>query len=179
MRIVMITGSPHKNGTSAILAANFIRGAKEAGHEVFRFDGAFRKVHPCIACEKCHTTETGCAFKDDMEELKPKLLEADAVVFVTPIYYYDMNAQIKAVIDRFYAITEELSGMEKKTALMLTCGDTTMTSADGAIESYKGIVNYFGWHDSGTIAAVGSYTVDDINASDYPEQAYKLGKNFR
>lgn len=53
MKIVVITGSPHKKGTSALLADEFIRGAKEAGHEVSRFDAAFENVHPCIGCNKC------------------------------------------------------------------------------------------------------------------------------
>ena len=55
MKVLVITGSPHKNGTTAALAEQFIAGAKAAGHEVTRFDAAFKQVHPCIACEKCHT----------------------------------------------------------------------------------------------------------------------------
>ena len=53
MHIVVITGSPHKQGTSFLLAQKFIRGATEAGHTVFRFDAAFEKVHPCIGCDAC------------------------------------------------------------------------------------------------------------------------------
>lgn len=48
MKILMITGSAHKNGTTAMLASEFIKGAEEAGHEVYRFDAAFKNVHPCI-----------------------------------------------------------------------------------------------------------------------------------
>ena len=50
MKVLVITGSPHKNGTTAALAEQFIAGAKAAGHEVTRFDAAFKQVHPCIAC---------------------------------------------------------------------------------------------------------------------------------
>ena len=53
MKIVVLTGSPHKAGTSSLLADCFIRGAEEAGHEIFRFDAAFNNVHPCIGCDKC------------------------------------------------------------------------------------------------------------------------------
>ena len=53
MKITVISGSPHKEGTSAVLVQEFIRGAEEAGHEVYRFDAAFRKIHPCMACDKC------------------------------------------------------------------------------------------------------------------------------
>ena len=75
MKIVIITGSHHKNGTSAHLAAAFVRGAEETGHEVCRFDAAFRQVHPCIACETCHNTNRGCVFADDMKTLYPMDME--------------------------------------------------------------------------------------------------------
>ena len=52
----MITGSAHKHGTTAALAERFEKGAAEAGHEVFRFDAAFKNVHPCIGCDKCQCT---------------------------------------------------------------------------------------------------------------------------
>ena len=65
MKVLVITGSAHKNGTSAYLAERFIQGAEEAGHEVYRFDAAFKDIHPCIACEKCHTDASVCTFKDD------------------------------------------------------------------------------------------------------------------
>ena len=100
MKIVMITGSPHRHGTSALLADAFIQGAQEAGHTVFRFDAAFQELHPCRACERCHNTDKGCIYKDGMEELNPHLLEADLVAFASPIYYYDWSAQLKLAIDQ-------------------------------------------------------------------------------
>ena len=103
MKILAITGSPRRHGNSSRLADEFIAGAEESGCEVIRFDAAFKKIHPCVACEKCHSGNSGCTFKDDMEELNPHLLEADGVVFASPIYYYGMNSQIRSVIDRFYA----------------------------------------------------------------------------
>lgn len=73
MKIVVLSGSPHKKGTSSALADAFIQGAQEAGHEIFRFDAAFQDVHPCIACERCHKTDKGCAFQDDMTTLNRNL----------------------------------------------------------------------------------------------------------
>jgi len=177
MKVLVITGSPHKNGTTAILAEKFINGATEAGHEVSCFNAAFKNVHPCIACEKCHNTDTGCAFKDDMEELNPKLLEADAIIFISPIYYYAMNAQIKTVIDRFYANDAALH-KNKKAALIVTMADDTIESADGAITSFKGMTNFLEWDIAGIIAGVACGDVDALNKTDYPEQAYALGKNL-
>ena len=124
MKIVMITGSPHRHGTSALLADAFIQGAQEAGHTVFRFDAAFQELHPCRACERCHNTDKGCIYKDGMEELNPHLLEADLVAFASPIYYYDWSAQLKLAIDRFYANSTALR-TPKKAVLLLTMEDDT------------------------------------------------------
>lgn len=177
MKILVITGSAHKNGTTAHLAEQFIKGAEEAGHKVCRFDSAFKNVHPCIACEKCHNTDTGCAFKDDMETLNPELLTADAVVFVTPIYYYAMNAQIRTVIDRFYANDAALHG-KKKTALIVAMADDTMESAEGAVASFKGMAGFLEWEIVGTVIGVDCADVSALKNTDYLEQAYELGKSF-
>lgn len=79
MHIVMITGSPHKKGTSALLADEFIRGAKEKGNSVYRFDTAFECVHPCIGCETCKCGDNPCVFQDAMMELYPELKKSDMV----------------------------------------------------------------------------------------------------
>ena len=92
MKIVMMTGSAHRHGTTATLADRFQQGALDAGHEVYRFDAAFQDVHPCIGCDKCHRTGTCTFAADDMKLLNPHLLAADAVVFVSPIYYFTINA---------------------------------------------------------------------------------------
>lgn len=79
MHIVMITGSPHKKGTSALLADEFIRGAKEKGNSVYRFDTAFECVHPCIGCETCKCGDNPCVFQDAMMELYSELKKSDMV----------------------------------------------------------------------------------------------------
>ncbi len=177
MKVLVITGSPHKNGTSAVLAKQFIKGAEEAGHEVCRFDSAFMNVHSCIACEKCHNTDTGCAFKDDMEKINPELLSADVIVFVSPIYYYGMCSQIRAVIDRFYANDASLHG-NKKTALMLTMADDVIETSDGAVASFKGMAKFLDWEIIGTVIGVDCADLSALEKTDYPEQAYNLGKSI-
>lgn len=177
MKITVLTGSAHKNGTTALLAEEFIAGAEEAGHEVFRFDATFKNVHPCIACEKCHTSNDGCAFKDDMAELNPHLLEADGIVFISPIYYYDINAQLKSVIDRFYANDAALH-KNKKAALIVTMADDTEKTADGAVASFKGMANFLEWEIAGTVIGVDCATTDALKKTDYLKQARELGKAF-
>ena len=177
MKIVLITGSPHKKGTSSALADEFVRGAEEAGHEVFRFDAAYKNVHPCLGCEKCHTTDTGCAFKDDMEELNPKLLAADAVVFASPIYYYGLSAQTAAVIDRFYANDDALHA-KKKTALMVTMAEDDAETAAGAEATFRGIAGYLTWDVAGIVIGQGCGDVEALKKTDFPRQAYELGKSI-
>ena len=177
MKITIITGSAHKNGTSSYLTEQFIKGAEEAGHEIFRFDAAFKDVHPCVACEKCHNGSPVCVFKDDMTELNPHLIETDAVVFVSPIYYYDINAQLKAVIDRFHANDALLHG-DKKTVLLLTMADNHIETAAGAIASFQGMAKYLEWTVTGMVTAVNCMTLDMLKITDYPKQAYELGKSL-
>ena len=177
MKIVVLTGSAHTNGTSAYLAEQFISGAKEAGHEIFRFDAAFQEIHPCVGCDKCHTAGNGCVFKDDMPDLLPKLIAADAVVLVSPIYYYDINAQLKAVIDRFYSVDKSLHH-PKKAVLMVTMADDTAESAEGALASFKGLTKFLGWKIAGTVVGVNCWKLDMLKKTDFPQQAYALGKSL-
>ena len=77
MKILVIQGSPHKEGSSNILAEQFRAGAEKAGHEVSVFDAAHAKIAPCIACEYCHTRGGGvCCQQDDMETLKLDKLDS-------------------------------------------------------------------------------------------------------
>lgn len=176
MKIVIITGSAHKHGTTATLTDQFQRGAADAGHEVFRFDAAFQNVHPCIGCDKCVRTGECTFAADDMKELNPHLLEADAVVFVSPIYYFDINAQLKAVIDRFYANNEAL--MVKKKAVFLTAmADEDQKTASGANASFDLTADYRGWEIVGTLNVGGCSTADDLRKKDLTA-AYELGKNL-
>ncbi len=177
MKILLITGSPHKMGTTAVLAAEFIRGAHESGHDVIRFDAAQKDVHPCIACEKCHSGVSACVFRDDFDELRDEIIEADAIVFLSPIYYYGMTAQIKTVIDRFYGIDGEIH-KNKRTALMLAFADTTMESAQGAVASFYGMADYLEWEIVDVIAAARSQTPEDILNTEFPKKAYELGRKI-
>ena len=177
MKIVIISGSPHRNGTSSHLVSEFVRGAEEKGHEVVRFDAAFADIHPCIACERCRRTDKGCVFQDDMQKLNPSLQEADCVVFATPIYYYGIGAQLKTVIDRFYANNESLQH-NKKAVLLTTMADTEDDSVESLLVWYRHMVSFMDWTDVGRIIGKGCMTVDSLKETNYPALAYELGKQL-
>jgi len=130
MKITIITGSPRKNGTTSLLAEEFIRGAKEAGHDVFLFDAAFEKIAPCVACDRCQVNGAKCVQNDSMEKLNPELLAADFIVFITPLYYFGMSAQLKLAIDRFYANSSKLE-TGKKTILLAAAHDNENWTMQG------------------------------------------------
>lgn len=177
MKIVVLTGSPRKSGNSAYLAEQFIKGAEEQGHEVFRFDCAFKQVEPCRACNRCDMNGT-CIFNDDFLELRPKLIEADMVVFATPMYYFGISAQMKRVIDRFYAINGQIKGARKKAAFLMTYADTAAREAEPMLAHYRMLMDYLGWTSVGEVVAPGVWTAGSIRNTDYPGQAYRLGKSL-
>ena len=174
MKILAITGSPRKNGNSNTLADHFIKGAKEAGHEVVRFDSAFKEVHPCIGCNRCGMNGP-CIFKDDFEFVREHIVNADLVAFATPMYYFGISAQIKAVIDRFYAINGQIH-VPKKAVLMMTYANSAAPEAKPIISHYETLLGYLGWSDAGQIIASGVWPVGAVNGTKYPELAYQLGK---
>ncbi|MBQ6352895.1 MAG: flavodoxin family protein [Lentisphaeria bacterium] len=176
MKILVITGSPRKNGNSATLADHFTRGAREAGHEVVRFDAAFKKVHPCVACNSCGMNGP-CVFKDDFEFVRRHIVDADCVVFATPMYYFGISAQIKAVIDRFYAINGSIH-VPKKAVLLMTYANTAASEAVPIESHYEVLLKYLGWTDAGRVIASGVWPVGAVERTRYPEQAYRLGRSI-
>ncbi len=178
MNIVVITSSPNEAGTSALLADEFIRGAREAGHDIFRFDAGKKAVGACLACQACGCGAEPCVQEDDMQELHPALVAADAVVFASPIYYFGMTAQMKLVIDRFYAVNEHLRARSRKAALLLTAASDNAVVVGPAVNQYECMLGYLGWQDGGRVLALGCPVRTVIEQSDFPRQAYELGKSF-
>ncbi len=117
MKIVVLKSSPNKHGSSNMLADNFIRGAEEAGHIIEVIDTAKADLNPCIGCVRCGY-EGSCVQKDDMGIFRKQILAADMMVFVTPLYYYGMTAQLKILVDRFCAINSSINRKHMKSALL-------------------------------------------------------------
>lgn len=176
MKILVLTGSPRKNSNSNTLADYFIKGAREAGHEIVRFDAAFKNVHPCIACNRCGM-DGPCVFKDDFEFVRAHIVDADMVVFATPMYYFGVSAQLKAVVDRFYAINGKIH-RPKKAALLMTYANSAASQAQPIKSHYEVLLDYLGWQDAGQIIASGVWTAGAIESTSYPQQAYELGKSL-
>lgn len=178
MKILILNGSPHKQGTTAALTAEFQKGCSAGGHSIQTFDTAAASIHPCIGCNHCRTTEDVCVFKDDFEKLYPLLLDADLVVLVTPIYYFGMSAQLKSAIDRFFAHNTFLRSQSKKFALIAACGDQEEWAMDGLRAHYRSLCRYMHWDSAGELYAIGMYVPEDLKDSDYLERAYQFGASL-
>ena len=177
MKITMMFGSPHLNGTTNALAEQFIRGAQEAGHEVTRLDLGRMKIGPCLACDYCSRTKSGCGQKDDMPQVEQAVREADLIVLVTPLYYYGMSAQLKAAIDRFYYFSGSLRTQPRQAVLLAACADGE-GAMDAMIAHYEVLARYLNWKDSGRVLAYNCWAKADLEKTDYPQQAYELGKRI-
>ena len=120
MKITIFNGSPRKENTAAMVEA-FKEGAEAAGHTVEVIHVGRMKIAGCLGCEYCHTKGEGqCVQKDDMEKVIPAYKESDMLVFASPIYYFNMTAQMCAAIQRVYCIGKPVKA--KKAALLLSAG---------------------------------------------------------
>ncbi len=177
MKIVIIKGSPHKNGSSNMLAEQFANGAREAGHSIVEMDAAHMDIHPCLGCEHCGMNGP-CVQKDDIQQIRDALLSADMAVFVTPVYYFGMSAQLKMVIDRFYSFTMKLSGKHLKAAMIAAAWDSNEDVMPYLAEHYKKLCRYMNFTDCGQILGTGCGTLSMTKNSPHMKEAYRLGKSL-
>lgn len=175
--VVVITGSPHKAGTSALLADKFIEGVQQNGHHVFRFNAAFEDIHPCRACNACNRNGK-CILNDAIEQkLMPELLKADIIVLITPLYYYGMSTQLKTVLDRFYSHVRSFDG--KKSLLLTTAYNSANWTFEALVEHYQTLVKYMKWQDLGMVLGYGCGSRYSIERSNFPNQAIKLDQSIK
>ncbi|MBD5547126.1 MAG: flavodoxin family protein [Lachnospiraceae bacterium] len=178
-KIVVITGSPRKNGNSFAMTDAFIKAAKDKGHTVIRFDAAMKKVGGCRACETCFKTGKACSFDDDFNEIAPDILEADAIVFTMPVYWYSIPAQVKGVIDRLFSFCvagKDMSG--KECALITCCEEDDMSVMDGVRIPVERSAALLKWKMVGEVLVPGVLNVGDIEKTDGCSQAAALADKF-
>lgn len=177
MEIILLEGSPNPHGSSNLLAEEFMRGARDAGHKVSVIDAAHVDIHPCTGCVTCGY-EGPCIQKDAMEQLRSEILAADMLVFITPLYYYGMTAQLKTLIDRFCAFNSSLTQKRMQSALLAVAWNSDSWTFDALEAHYKTLVRYLHLQDRGMVLGKGCGTVSMTKASKYPAAAYALGRRL-
>ncbi len=166
-KIVVITGSPRKNGNSFAMTDAFIKAAEAKGHTITRFDAALKKVDGCRACETCFSTGKACTFDDDFNTIAPAILEADVIVFTMPVYWYSIPAQIKGVIDRIFSMVvggKDIAG--KECALITCCEEDDMSVMDGVRIPIERMAALNKWKMAGEVLIPGVLNVGDIDKTE-------------
>ncbi len=154
MKVLGIVCSPRRGGNTEILVGEALASAKDLGAEVELVTIAGKNIAPCDGCESCRTTKK-CRLSDDMQGIYSKLLEADGIVFGTPVYFWGVTAQAKALIDRTYAFLEGRKLRNK------VAGAMVIARRSGATHAFSAFHNFFNIHRMTSAGAAIGYTGEE------------------
>lgn len=173
-KVLIVAGSPRKQGNSDMLCDSFRKGAEESGHNVDKIYVHDQKIGPCKACYGC--IETGiCVQKDDMADILEQIMGADVIVLATPVYFYSVNGQLKTLIDRTFARYKQITG---KDFYFIATAAAPQSTMERAIDSLRGFTDCL--PDSSVKAVIygaGVFQKGDIKDSAPMKEAYEAGKN--
>ncbi len=122
--ILVLSASPRKGGNSDLLCDEFLRGAREAGHNGEKIRLSEKAIHYCTGCCTCISQRGSCIQQDDMAEIHEKLIACDVMVLATPVYFHSMNAQMKTLIDRVCPIYTMLKDKDVYFVVAAAGGET-------------------------------------------------------
>ena len=181
--ILIILGSPRRNGNSAILAEQVSKGANANGVNIETIYLHGMIIQPCQGCDSCQKNESNlCIIDDDMQTLYPKLKDADSIVIASPIYWFNFSAQTKIFIDRWYAvgIGERNIFTGKEFVLILTYADQDLfkSGAVNALRSFQDICKYNKASIKGMIYGSAYHKGEIENNAALMKKAYLLGKQL-
>lgn len=174
--VLILSGSPRKGGNSDLLCDEFMRGAKESGNNVIKINVANKKITPCHACYFCREHGGECAYKDDMAEILQAMIDADVLVLASPVYFYSIDAQLKAVIDRTVARWPEVKN--KEFYYIMTAADEDKSAMDTTLACFRGYAAcVVGAKEMGVIYGTGVYEKGRILNTPAMSEAYEMSKN--
>ena len=184
-KILIVKGSPRKNGNSAVLADQVAAGAQGAGAQVESFYLHGMDISPCDACEACQASpDAECIVDDDMQLLYPKVREADALVYASPVYWFTVSAQLKLFMDRCYALggdeVEDHALAGKRIGVVLTYGGDDLFDS-GGINAIRTFQDTFRYIPAEIVGFVHGYALDpgEIKVNeDVMQEAYDLGRKL-
>lgn len=174
-KVLILSGSPRKNGNSDILYDEFARGAAEAGNHVEKIRVSEKNIGFCRACYACRGTGV-CAIKDDMAEVLRKMIDADVLVLASPVYFYSIDAQLKALIDR--TVARWLEVKNKEFYYIVTAADSGKEAAETTLACFRGYADCVdGAIEKGVIYGMGVYEKGKVKDTAAMKEAYEMGRN--
>ena len=180
-KIVILNGSPRRNGNTSALVKAFTQGAESAGNTVTEFFLDSMEIHGCRGCFGGHSSqECPCVQKDDTSQIYPAVKESDVVVLATPLYYWNMSGQIRTAIDRLFALEEGdgnlLRGHERASALLMAAEGNGF---DDVLLYYNHLVEHLRWKNLGHVLAGGNGDIGDIEGKPEIQKACDFGKSIQ
>lgn len=180
-KIVILNGSPRRNGNTSALVRKFTEGAESAGHTVTEFFLDKMDIHGCKGCFGGHSSrECPCVQKDDMAQIYPAVRECDVIVLATPLYYWNMSGQLRTAVDRLFALEEGdgnlLRGHDRESALLMAAEGNDF---EDVLTYYDHLLQHLKWKNLGHVLAGGNGDVGDIAGKPELEQAYALGRSIQ
>ncbi len=173
-KVLILSGSPQTSGNSDILCDEFARGARKNGNLVTKIHVAQKEINFCRACYYCRDHGGECVYQDDMAEILSAMIAADVIVLASPVYFYSIDAQLKAVIDRTLARWLEVK--DKEFYYIITCADTDKRSAKTTLDCFRGYAACVqGAKEKGVIYGTGVYEKGKVIGAPAAKQAYEAG----
>lgn len=178
-KVLILSGSPRKEGNSDILCNQFMQGALDAGNEVEKIRVTEKKIAPCTGCYFCKDNGGRCAFNDDMGDILQKMIDCDVLVLATPVYFYSMCAQLKTVIDRTVARWTELAN--KELFYIMTAAENDEDTMDSTLASLHGFARCIdGYEEKGVLYGKGVYEKGEVlGREELMQIAYEMGNSIR
>ena len=153
-KILILNGSPRKNGKTASLVKAFIEGAESSGNEVKELYLQGMNIGGCLACEGCQRNGGTCVQKDDMQIVSEAFLWADVVVFASPQYWGTITGQLKIVIDRLYAVLFGSPKVKQFVVIMTARGNMYDMTED----FFSIFTRFLNWKNLGNVFGAGKET---------------------
>lgn len=181
MKILILNGSPRRNGNTDILTENFAKGAADAGHSVIEAQITEMDIHPCVGCMHGGKDKSSpCTQKDDMDQIYGEVMDSELIVFASPMYCWSITAQLKAVLDRLFALTEAngYAAIPKDCIMLMAAEGDDEENSEPAIRYYTSLSKNLGWRDRGYIIAGGVLHKGDIEGKPSLQEAYDLGRSL-
>lgn len=180
-KIVILNGSPRKNGNTSELVKSFTEGAESVGNTVTEFFLDGMDIHGCKGCFGGHSDrECPCVQKDDMQKVYPAVRECDVIILATPLYYWNMSGQIRTAIDRLFALEEGgenlLRGHNRACALLMAAEGSGF---EDVLTYFDHLMEHLRWKNLGHVLAGGNCDIGDIKDKRELEQAFALGKSIQ
>lgn len=173
-KVLIFTGTPEKQGATALLAEEFGKGAEFMSHLVYFYRAAF--MDEKAPSEDAETAENAVKKMNaqDLEHLRLDVQTSDIIVLATPTYYMTDSAQLSDITEAFRALGDSVKGKTKAFIL------ATWKSKDPAIintvrKNFADLCEEMDWENSGELFAQGYTTAEEMKKAGYAKQAYALG----